>query len=106
FLSRHDGLRRDLPPFPARRSSDLWAAGSHQRAVASAAFLAEEIAPYTLTSRAGETVVADDDGVRADTTPESLARLRGAFAATGRSEEHTSELQSRENLVCGLLLEK
>src|SRR5690606_39570645 len=34
----------------------------------------------------------------------------GAFgvelAAIGRSEEHTSELQSRENLVCRLLLEK
>src|SRR5690606_41891156 len=27
-------------------------------------------------------------------------------AATARSEEHTSELQSRENLVCRLLLEK
>src|SRR5690606_41692748 len=27
-------------------------------------------------------------------------------AATHRSEEHTSELQSRENLVCRLLLEK
>src|SRR5690606_38238667 len=26
-------------------------------------------------------------------------------AVTGRSEEHTSELQSRENLVCRLLLE-
>src|SRR5690606_40539190 len=26
--------------------------------------------------------------------------------STGRSEEHTSELQSRENLVCRLLLEK
>src|SRR5215475_16227769 len=26
--------------------------------------------------------------------------------ATSRSEEHTSELQSRENLVCRLLLEK
>src|SRR5690606_40662276 len=26
--------------------------------------------------------------------------------AQGRSEEHTSELQSRENLVCRLLLEK
>src|SRR4249919_1434024 len=26
--------------------------------------------------------------------------------ALGRSEEHTSELQSRENLVCRLLLEK
>src|SRR5690606_41106519 len=32
------------------------------------------------------------------------ARLRRA--AHGRSEEHTSELQSRENLVCRLLLEK
>src|SRR2546430_10989638 len=27
-------------------------------------------------------------------------------AATGRSEEHTSELQSQSNLVCRLLLEK
>src|SRR5690606_39714122 len=27
-------------------------------------------------------------------------------AVVGRSEEHTSELQSRENLVCRLLLEK
>src|SRR5690606_1858654 len=27
-------------------------------------------------------------------------------ALVGRSEEHTSELQSRENLVCRLLLEK
>src|SRR5690606_41756169 len=32
-------------------------------------------------------------------SPESCAR-------GGRSEEHTSELQSRENLVCRLLLEK
>src|SRR5690606_40493694 len=30
----------------------------------------------------------------------------GAPAESGRSEEHTSELQSRENLVCRLLLEK
>src|SRR5690606_40113780 len=28
------------------------------------------------------------------------------FNLSGRSEEHTSELQSRENLVCRLLLEK
>src|SRR5207302_3784151 len=28
------------------------------------------------------------------------------MAARNRSEEHTSELQSRENLVCRLLLEK
>src|SRR5207302_10701558 len=31
---------------------------------------------------------------------------RSASAAPHRSEEHTSELQSRENLVCRLLLEK
>src|SRR5690606_41678240 len=30
----------------------------------------------------------------------------GSWRAPGRSEEHTSELQSRENLVCRLLLEK
>jgi len=28
------------------------------------------------------------------------------LGVVGRSEEHTSELQSRENLVCRLLLEK
>src|SRR3712207_7763403 len=30
----------------------------------------------------------------------------GAFVDLGRSEEHTSELQSRQYLVCRLLLEK
>src|SRR5690606_41928053 len=36
-----------------------------------------------------------------------LVRSRGVQRAGGqRSEEHTSELQSRENLVCRLLLEK
>src|SRR5690554_7062869 len=34
-------------------------------------------------------------------------RLEAALAASGtRSEEHTSELQSRPHLVCRLLLEK
>src|SRR5207302_2084969 len=45
------------------------------------------------------------DGIE---TAEQLAwwRHAGADIAQGRSEEHTSELQSRENLVCRLLLEK
>src|SRR5690606_41691249 len=34
------------------------------------------------------------------------AGAAGARGVTERSEEHTSELQSRENLVCRLLLEK
>ena len=33
-------------------------------------------------------------------------RLHLRATAGARSEEHTSELQSRENLVCRLLLEK
>ena len=35
-----------------------------------------------------------------------LAEQAAARGQTGRSEEHTSELQSRTNLVCRLLLEK
>src|SRR6516225_2860037 len=34
------------------------------------------------------------------------SRSRSTVAATARSEEHTSELQSYVNLVCRLLLEK
>src|SRR6266511_5556648 len=42
-------------------------------------------------------------------SPTDWSRLRGAVSRDRpwrRSEEHTSELQSRENLVCRLLLEK
>src|SRR5258707_4279364 len=39
--------------------------------------------------------------------PLSFSRLRTSFLASRyRSEEHTSELQSRQYLVCRLLLEK
>src|SRR2546421_7362525 len=34
------------------------------------------------------------------------SRLRDVASVQGRSEEHTSELQSRSDLVCRLLLEK
>lgn len=66
-----------------RPSQDAWAASSHQRADAHATFLAEEIEPYTMISRSGDTVVADDDGVRAGTSAESLAGLRPAFDQNG-----------------------
>lgn len=66
-----------------RASQDAWAAGSHQRTEAHAAFHAQEIAPYPLASRTGEIVVADDDGVRTGTTVESLGKLRPAFSKQG-----------------------
>src|SRR3712207_7178834 len=37
---------------------------------------------------------------------ETFALPQGVFPDIGRSEEHTSELQSRQYLVCRLLLEK
>src|SRR5207249_11722890 len=39
-------------------------------------------------------------------TPPVLARKKFVFRNSRRSEEHTSELQSRFDLVCRLLLEK
>lgn len=66
-----------------RKEQDELAAASHQRAAASAAFLAEEIEPFTVTSRRGDTVVSADDGVRGDTTVDTLAALRPAFAKDG-----------------------
>src|SRR5690606_41421498 len=38
--------------------------------------------------------------------PAALTPWDSAFQPASRSEEHTSEVQSRENLVCRLLLEK
>lgn len=66
-----------------RQDQDSFAATSHQRAAASAEFFAGEIEPFTVASRRGDTVVAADDGVRAETTAETLAGLRPAFAADG-----------------------
>src|SRR5258707_2792415 len=43
---------------------------------------------------------------RPSSTATSLATIFCSAAAHSRSEEHTSELQSRQYLVCRLLLEK
>ncbi|MGO1545316.1 MAG: acetyl-CoA C-acyltransferase [Gulosibacter sp.] len=66
-----------------REQQDAFAARSHERAAASEEFFAGEIEPFTVTSRRGDSVVSADDGIRADTTTESLAKLRPAFAAQG-----------------------
>lgn len=66
-----------------REQQDSFSAESHQRAAASADFFAGEIEPFTVASRRGDTVVAADDGIRAETTVDSLAGLRPAFAKDG-----------------------
>src|SRR2546421_4376386 len=47
---------------------------------------------------------ADGHGMNSEDSKGAL--LRGSAAVRPRSEEHTSELQSRSDLVCRLLLEK
>src|SRR5690349_22105451 len=60
--------------------------------------------PYTTLFRSGERAVVDD--VRTDGIDVAGAFKRLAADEHARSEEHTSELQSRRDLVCRLLLEK
>lgn len=67
----------------SREDQDAIAARSHRLAAASADYLAEEIEPYTVSSRRGDVVVSADDGVRPDTTVETLAKLRPSFAKDG-----------------------
>src|SRR5207302_5405556 len=104
--SPHSSFITNLCSFPTRRSSDLnckgfdgdvgtvergtpgWmpnlAAGRDIEISSFEAELRQALEPYGL----------------------SIASLPGPLrsAITARSEEHTSELQSRENLVCRLLL--
>jgi len=69
-----------------REEQDAVSARSHQLAAAAAkngAFDAE-IVPVEIPQRRGEPVVVkEDEGVRGDTTAETLARLRPAFTADG-----------------------
>ncbi|MDI1459640.1 acetyl-CoA C-acetyltransferase [Catellatospora sp. KI3] len=70
----------------SREEQDAFAAASHQRAAAAQknGHFAEEIAPVTIPARKGDPVViSEDEGVRPDTTPETLAKLRPAFAKDG-----------------------
>ena len=69
-----------------RQEQDAFAARSHQLAAKAIkdGVMAQEITPVLIPQRRGEPVLVDtDEGVRADTTAESLAGLKPAFAADG-----------------------
>jgi acetyl-CoA C-acetyltransferase len=65
-----------------RKQQDEFAADSHRKAVAAqqAGRFKAEIVPVTIKGRKGDTVVDTDEGPRADSTADSLGRLRPAFA--------------------------
>src|SRR5690606_42102442 len=95
FSSQGHPDPRALHSFPTRRSSDLTLGaivhGTGEN-------LIHRAASVHLKERRRLIVVPRE-------TPLSMIQLENMRRAA-RSEEHTSELQSRENLVCRLLLEK
>ena len=70
----------------SRRDQDAWAARSHQRAAAAWAQgrFAPEVVAVPIRGRPGETTLLErDEGIRPETTDESLAELPPAFTSTG-----------------------
>src|SRR5207302_7138702 len=94
FFSYSPRHHRPLPSFPTRRSSDL------DRCRSSRVSRATRLRPP-----AGAPPDPDAPSTRAP-RPRMQRRPVPRSVESSRSEEHTSELQSRENLVCRLLLEK
>src|SRR5690606_39698227 len=91
FLLHCHGAPRDLHSFPTRRSSDLDPPPFFD------GFNDEKLLKLAASGAQGL-------HYRPVTVQKFGHRL--ATPSARRSEEHTSELQSRENLVCRLLLEK
>jgi acetyl-CoA C-acetyltransferase len=72
-------------PKIGRERQDAFAAASHERAAAATkeGRLADEIVPVTVPSRKGDTIVETDEGIRPETTVDSLAALKPAFTRDG-----------------------
>jgi len=79
-----EGYTRKKPEI-TRERQDAFAAASHERAAAAIkdGRFVEEIVPVSVAQRKGTVVVETDEGVRPETTVESLAALRPAFAKDG-----------------------
>jgi acetyl-CoA C-acetyltransferase len=76
------GLKLDI----SRQEQDEFSARSHQRAAAAQknGYLAEEIVAIEIPQRRGEPLmITDDEGIRPDSTAESLGKLRAAFLSDG-----------------------
>src|SRR5204863_8158243 len=97
---------RDLPSFPTRRSSDLatspvrWKAAERYAASSTARIVPAPVAAKTAATKAGVHAHIPNSSQEWNVYPR-IKRMAGRFFS--RSEEHTSELQSRRDLVCRLL---
>src|SRR5690606_42052267 len=105
LFARHF-YRRALHSFPTRTlfRSDVVAIPCSRRRRAAR----PSRRPHVLDAALDAALATPGDPLMAPLRVVWLAPLRGGSRETGfleRSEEHTSELQSREKLVCRLLLE-
>src|SRR2546422_292811 len=103
---------------PGATASDLCAGDLTSSIVVTGSVDANTVGDYTLsysvTDAHGNTATASRLVHVVDTTAPAITLVggtetvecHGTFSDPGRSEEHTSELQSRLHLVCRLLLEK
>ena len=68
-----------------RQQQDEFAAASQNKASAAqkAGKFKDEIVPVTIKGRKGDTVVSDDEYIRHDASPETMAKLRPAFSKDG-----------------------
>src|SRR5690606_40176925 len=100
------GTTRDSRSFPTRRSSDL--VHDFRGKTFVVAFGGELINDGLLNTLIPDLSLLSALGIKLvlvhGSRPQVNEQLR-LKGETTRSEEHTSELQSRENLVCRLLLE-
>jgi acetyl-CoA C-acetyltransferase len=69
----------------SREAQDAFALRSHERAMAAqqAGRFDEEIVPVTVPGKKGDTTISVDEGPRADTSAEALAKLKPAFQPDG-----------------------
>jgi acetyl-CoA C-acetyltransferase len=76
----------------SREEQDAWAARSHARAAAATerGRFADEIVPVMAGRRGHEVEVSRDEGIRPQTTIDSLAALRPAFATDGTTTAGSS----------------
>src|SRR5690606_41385379 len=92
------GRSRPLLSFPTRRSSDLGGLPlfrERYNMIDNPVYALSDVQSGNLTPYEFK-----------EWEPEKVETYEVGYKSAIRSEEHTSELQSRENLVCRLLLEK
>jgi acetyl-CoA C-acetyltransferase len=104
MLETAENLRREYSI--SREEQDELAFVSHQRAIAAqrSGALADQIIPTTVTSRKGHEVVDVDEHPRADTTLESLAKLKPVLAASDSGATVTAGNASGQNDAAAMCL--